>query len=61
MHRLYVGVASMIDEANMCNTVTLQPIPELNGRTTNNYDDQNNSKNLGIIFFNMTDQCTCVC
>ena len=41
----------MIDEANMCNVVTLQPTSELNGRTTNEFDDQNNSKNLGIIVF----------
>ncbi|KAG2564751.1 hypothetical protein PVAP13_7NG024434 [Panicum virgatum] len=42
------GVASVIVEANMCNVVTLQPTSELNGRTTNEFDDQNNSKNLGV-------------
>ena len=36
MHCLYVGVVSVINEANMFNDIVQQPTSELNGRTTDN-------------------------
>ena len=38
MHCLYVGVASVINEANMSNDIQ-QPTSELNGRTTYDFND----------------------
>ena len=39
MHCLYVGVASVINEANMSNDIFQQLTYELNGRTIDDFDD----------------------
>ena len=39
MHCLYVGVAFVINEANMSNNIVQQPTSELNWRTTDDFND----------------------
>jgi hypothetical protein len=58
MHLPYVGVVPVINETNTSNDVVQQPTSELDGRTTNDFDDSWLHQNDSFQIIPMEDRST---